>query len=420
MKYGLIGEHLGHSYSKLIHEQLVDNYEYELHPLAKEQLDAFMKAKAFAAINVTIPYKQDVIPYLDEIDDVAKKINAVNTIVNRGGKLVGYNTDYLGFLYTLKKHGISLQDKKVLVMGNGGASQAIQAVVDSEKAKTMIVVDIVPDDNVISLNEVYEKHLDCEVIINTTPIGMYPNINGVSVDITKFKNCTACIDAIYNPLRTEFVLIAQQLGIKGISGLEMLVAQAKYALELFKDITIDDAEIDRIYRELLLETSNLVLIGMPSCGKSTLGKELSEKLNKKFIDIDNEIVKRIDMSIADYFKAFGEEAFRKIESEVCKEIASENNAVISCGGGIVKNPENIFNLKHNGLIMYVHRDLENLISDHTRPLSSTKEDILKLFEERDCLYRSSRELYVENNKSIELAVKEASEIYKENITILNS
>lgn len=420
MKYGLIGEKLGHSYSKLIHEQLLDHYEYELHPLTKEAFDPFMQARDFLAINVTIPYKEKVLPYLDELDASAKQIQAVNTIVNRNGKLIGYNTDYLGFQYTLRKHKIEVANQKVLIMGNGGASKAIQAVIQAQAPKAMILVDLIKSAHVTTIEDVYENHLDCDLIINTTPVGMFPTIDACSVDIAKFKNCTACIDAIYNPLRTNFVLTAQALGKKGINGLEMLVAQAKYALEFFKDIKIPDTEIDRIYQQILLDTSNLVLIGMPSSGKTTIGEQVSQKLNKHYIDIDAEIVKQIEMPIADYFAAFGEAAFRKIESAVCQQVAKNNNTVISCGGGIVKNPDNIFKLKHNGWIMYIDRDLENLISDDTRPLSSSKEAIRKLFEEREGLYLSAQESTITNNTTITAATDAAAEQYRANIAKLNS
>lgn len=419
MQFGLIGEKLGHSFSKVIHEQLIDNYKYTLKEIKKEDLDAFMKAKDFQAINVTIPYKQDVLPYLDFIDDAAKQIGAVNTIVNRNGVLTGYNTDYLGFQYTLDKHEIDVENKKVLIMGNGGASKAIQAVIQNRLPREMLVVDIVKGDNILTLEEVYKNHIDCEVIINTTPVGMYPAVDASPLDLSKFEACTACVDAIYNPLRTNLVLQAQALHKKGISGLEMLVAQAKYALERFKDITIDESEIDRIYKQLLLESSNVVFIGMPSSGKSTIAKEVAQQLNKTLIDIDEEIVKEVQMDIPTYFKEYGETQFRKIESEICARVSVRNNCVISCGGGIIKKEENIINLKHNGIIMGIHRDLDKLISDDTRPLSSSKETIQALFEERESLYRSSRELYLENNTTLEDASKRAVSLYQENIGILN-
>lgn len=322
MEYGLIGEKLGHSYSKIIQEKLLDNYIYELHPLAKEEVETFMKEKAFKAINVTIPYKQTVIPFLDEMDDAARKIGAVNTVVNKNGVLKGYNTDYFGFKYMLEHHNINITNKKVLVMGNGGASKAIQAVVSDKKAKQMLIVDIIKSEKVISIEDVYEHHKDVDVIINTTPLGMYPKVEGCCVDFTKFTNIEAVLDVVYNPFATEFALQAQNLGIKAITGLEMLVAQAKYALEYFKDISIDDSEIDRIYKEILMTTTNIIV---RNCEK---GKTCASYFNKEFIDISN------STSIVD----------------VSREIGVLNNKVIyypsSCN-----NIEVLHNLKRNGIFV---------------------------------------------------------------------
>lgn len=251
MEYGLIGEKLGHSYSKIIQEKLLENYTYELHPIAKEELDAFMKAKAFKGINVTIPYKQKVLPYLDELDYAAQKIGAVNTIVNKDGFLKGYNTDYYGFLYTLDKNNIEIKDKKVLIVGDGGASKAIQAVVLDKQPKQLLITNRTPHEYTTSLNEVYKYHSDINVIINTTSVGMYPNIDESPIDLSCFSHLSYVIDIVYNPLHTALLLQAQKLNIPYTNGLEMLVAQAKYALEHFKDITIKESEIDRIYKDFL-------------------------------------------------------------------------------------------------------------------------------------------------------------------------
>lgn len=251
MEYGLIGEKLGHSYSKIIQEKLLKDYTYEIHPVVKEDLDAFMKAKAFKGINVTIPYKQSVIPYLDEMDEAAKKIGAVNTIVNKDGLLKGYNTDYYGFLYTLDKNNIEIKEKKVLVLGDGGASKAIQAAVLAKQPKQLIITNRTPHENTISLDEVYLNHKDSDIIINTTSVGMYPNVKDSPIDLSKFNRLKAVVDIIYNPLCTKLLLQGKELGIPYVNGLEMLVAQAKYALEHFKGISINDCEIDRIYKELL-------------------------------------------------------------------------------------------------------------------------------------------------------------------------
>ena len=285
MEYGLIGEHLGHSYSKLIQEKLLDNYTYEIQEVSKEDLDSFMKKREFKAINVTIPYKQAVIPYLEEMDQAARKIGAVNTIVNRNGKLYGYNTDYYGFRYMVETHGISLKGKKVLVLGNGGASQAIQAVVHDLGACEMIITDLILKDNIISIEEAYKNHTDVNIIINTTPMGMYPKVHGIAVDLSKFKKCEAVFDCIYNPQDTEFTLQAKERGSKiAVTGLEMLVGQAKRALEFFKDIEIEDKQIDRIYREILFETSNVVLVDV----NMDTALQVARELKKECIVLDSE------------------------------------------------------------------------------------------------------------------------------------
>ena len=235
MDYGLIGEKLGHSLSKPIHESLAD-YTYDIHPLTREEFKVFMEEKPFRAINVTIPYKKDVIPYLDSMDDNAKAIGAVNTIVNNDGKLRGYNTDFSGFEY--------------IVLGNGGAAQAIKAVVRKHNAKSMIVVDVIDDGEAISYDECFAHHTDAEVIINTSPVGMFPKVDASPVDLTKFPKCEAVLDVVYNPLTTKFVAQAKELGMIGVNGLEMLVAQAKYAVEIFLGTEIDDARIQEIYEDV--------------------------------------------------------------------------------------------------------------------------------------------------------------------------
>lgn len=249
MDYGLIGEKLGHSFSKPIHESLAD-YTYDIHPLTREEFKVFMEEKPFRAINVTIPYKKDVIPYLDSMDDNAKAIGAVNTIVNNDGKLRGYNTDFSGFEYMVLRHGITLTDKKVVVLGNGGAAQAIKAVVRKHNAKSMIVVDVIDDGEAISYDECFAHHTDAEVIINTSPVGMFPKVDASPVDLTKFPKCEAVLDVVYNPLTTKFVTQAKELGMIGVNGLEMLVAQAKYAVEIFLGTEIDDARIQEIYEDV--------------------------------------------------------------------------------------------------------------------------------------------------------------------------
>ncbi len=250
MQYGLIGEKLGHSYSKVIHEKLAD-YTYDLCPIAKENLDVFMTERKFRAINVTIPYKQAVIPYLEDLDSNARAVGAINTIVNREGKLYGYNTDLPGFLYMVKKNGVEMKGKKVVVLGNGGAAQAVKAAVRRQKAARLIVVGHrVMKEGVITYDECFEKHSDADIVVNTSPVGMYPDNDSSPVDLRKFPRCQAVLDIVYNPIVTRLVKQARDLGMTGVTGLEMLIAQAKYAVEIFLDTRIDDGKIEEIYHDL--------------------------------------------------------------------------------------------------------------------------------------------------------------------------
>lgn len=249
MEYGLIGEKLGHSYSKVIHEKLTD-YTYDICPLTKDEFKDFMEKKEFTAINVTIPYKKDVIPYLAHMDDHAKAIGAVNTIVNRDGKLYGYNTDYAGFDYMLKKHSIYVGGKKCVILGNGGAAQAVIAVLKDRKAKEIVLVSPFDEPGTISYEECFKNHKDADIVINTSPVGMYPKVDASPVDLGKFPKCSAAVDIVYNPIETKFTAQGRSLGMISVSGLEMLVAQALYAVEIFKETTLDKKQIDVIYNEV--------------------------------------------------------------------------------------------------------------------------------------------------------------------------
>lgn len=400
MRYGLIGEKLGHSFSKIIHEQLAD-YTYDLIPLTREELDTFLTEKQFSALNVTIPYKETVIPYLDEVDAHAQKIGAVNTIVNRNGKLTGYNTDFYGFRYMLQNNGIAVAGKKALVLGKGGASKAVIAVLEELGAKEILTVYYKENPETITYEDCYKNHTDAEIIVNTTPVGMYPKADDCPIDLSRFPHLSGVADVVYNPLRTQLIVEAEKRGINAAGGLEMLVAQAKYAVEIFLDMKIDDIRINEINAGLVKERSNLVLIGMSGGGKTVLGKLAAEKLGKTFVDTDEEIVKRIGMPIADFFAKEGEPAFRKIETEVLHDFSSQNNLVISTGGGIVKNPLNVEYLKRNGRIVWLKRDAELLQSGNGRPLAPDKAATLKLYEERLPLYTAAAEAIAENNGTAE-------------------
>ena len=404
MRYGLIGEKLGHSFSKIIHEKLAD-YTYDLIPLSLEELDVFMREKAFSAINVTIPYKETVIPYLDEVDPKAAKMGAVNTVVQRNGKLFGYNTDYFGFRHMLEHNHIQIAGKKVLVLGRGGASKAVIAVLEDMGAAEIHTIYYKIAVNTISYETCYALHTDAQVIVNTTPVGMYPNSGKTPIDLALFTKLEAVADVVYNPLRTKLVLDAQERGCQAIGGLEMLVGQAKYAVEIFLDQSLPDNAIELVHNELIAERRNLVLIGMSGCGKTTLGKLAAEKLGKTFVDTDAEIIKRIGMSIADYFAAYGEDSFRQVESKVIQEISTQNNLVISTGGGVIKNPENIRWLKGNGTVIWIQRDPELLESGNGRPLVPDQDAVRRLYKERLPLYTAASEAIIENNENEEKALQ---------------
>lgn len=408
MEYGLIGEKLGHSFSKIIHEKLAD-YTYELCPLAKDELDAFMKAKQFKAINVTIPYKQDVIPYCDVLDDSAKRIGVVNTIVNRDGKLFGYNTDFAGFLYNLNAHGITLKDKKVMICGSGGTCKTVTAVAEYMGANEILVVSRSKKENIVTYEECI-RHKDVDVIVNASPKGMYPNNGESPLDLSNFPNCKVVVDVIYNPLKTGLLQQAEQLGMKAVNGLEMLVAQAKFAVEHFLSTEIENDKIDQITLELLKQLTNIVFIGMPSSGKTLTGKALCKYIDKTFVDTDAVIVERSGMSIKEMFARHGEAYFRKWEHDVIEELSKQNGLIIATGGGAIKNEENIQNLKQNGVVMFIDRDLEHLLVTDDRPLSKDANSVAKLYEERYPLYTKYGDLRVPNNYPMEISQQELDEL----------
>ena len=414
MRYGLIGEKLGHSFSKIIHEQLAD-YTYDLIPLTREELDPFLTEKNFSALNVTSPYKETVIPYLEEVDAHAQKISAVNTVVNRNGKLCGYNTDFYGFRYMLQNNGIDVAGKKALVLGKGGASKAIIAALEELGASEILTVYYKENPGTVTYQTCYAEHADAEIIVNTTPVGMYPKEDDCPIDLSRFPHLKGVADVVYNPLRTQLVLEAQKRGINAAGGLEMLVAQAKYAVEIFLNTTIDDARIGEINAGLMKERSNLVLIGMSGGGKSTLGKMAAEKLGKTFVDTDELIVERIGMPISDFFAKKGEDAFREIETKVIHEVSAKNNLVISTGGGIIKDSLNIDYLKHNGKLIWLKRAPELLQSGHGRPLAPDQAAVQKLYQERLPLYTAAAEAIAENNGTPEEGLTAILSAYEETL-----
>ena len=333
MKYGLIGGHLGHSFSKQIQTRIaeienVKDYDYQLVELDKEEFKEFMEKKDFKGINVTIPYKKDVIPYLDEMDESAKAIGAVNTIINVDGKLKGYNTDFGGFLYMVKAHNVHMEGKKVLIIGNGGACAAVKAVCKHENTKDIVIVSRSANRGAIGYDEMYTSHLDADIVVNTSPVGMFPNIVNAPIDVSWFHKLECVLDVVYNPILTRLCFEAQEADIKRVIGLEMLIAQAKYTFEIFENMSFDDSIIDEIKKEMLKDRCNIVLIGMPSAGKTTIGKMLEEKLGKEFFDLDDMIIAKAGKSIPEIFQESGETGFRAIETEVAIEASKMNLSLI--------------------------------------------------------------------------------------------
>ena len=393
MDYGCIARKLGHSFSEEIHN-LIGGYDYRLREVSEDELDDFMTRRDFKGINVTIPYKKDVIPYLYEMNDIAKRIGSVNTVVNRGGKLYGYNTDYYGMRGLIEIGGIEIKNKTVLVLGTGGTSVTARVVAEDLGAKEIIVVSRRAGEGVITYDEAVEKYADAEVIINTTPVGMFPDNYSSPIDISRFTRLEGLVDAVYNPLNTKLVLDTKKMGIKAVGGLYMLVAQAVYASEIFRNVEIPKSEIERIYMQILRSKQNIALTGMPACGKSTLGKLAANELGREFIDLDAEIVGREGMEITDIFAQKGEQGFRNIETEVLKDVSKRGGLVIATGGGAVLRDENIEALRQNCKVYFIDRPLEWLTPTSDRPTASDKDAIRRRYEERYERYISTADVII--------------------------
>ena len=403
IEFGLVGERLGHSFSPEIHSAFA-NYKYELIEISKDKIDLFFDAKEFKGLNVTIPYKETVIPHLDVIDDAAREIGAVNTVVVRSGKLYGYNTDYIGMRDAILRAGIEFANKKVLICGSGGTSKTAEYTARILGAKEIYRLSRKKTDGCITYDEVYSLHGNTDIIINATPVGMYPNEDGIPIDISKFKHLSGVFDAIFNPLCTRLVVEARRRGIKSSGGLYMLVAQAAAASEYFTGKAIDRQDVDRVYSSLLKSKLNIVLTGMPSSGKSTVGKALATALGKKFVDLDEMIVEKEGMPIPEIFEKFGEGYFRQSEMSTVKEAASLRGAVIATGGGAVKASENVDALMRNGRIYFLDRSLDKLISTPDRPLSSDRASLEARYLERIDIYNSACDVKIDSDGSISEAV----------------
>ena len=392
MEYGLIGARLGHSYSKIIHEMLC-GYKYDLCPLpTEEEARAFLTKRQFRAINVTIPYKKLVMEYCSYIDPRAKAIGAVNTVVNKNGLLYGYNTDYLGFAHLCDAHARDKGAAKVLTVSRH------------------------PDPETGELSYAEAVRSGAQIVINTTPAGMYPNVGVCNLDVAAMPGLEAVVDVVYNPDKTELILRAEEAGVPvAVGGLEMLVAQAVYAAEYFLDRKFEDApaEIRRITAALRRDTLNIALIGMPSSGKTTLGKLLAKQLGRTFVDLDDAIVKADGRSIPDIFAAEGEDGFRAKETEQTARFGKENRQLLSCGGGVVKRPENLRALHQNGVVLLIDRPVEALAVGGSRPLSSSMEALRTMEAQRRPLYRAAADAVVPNTGTLEDALRAAMEALDE-------
>ena len=391
-KYGCIGKKLTHSFSKEIHARLAD-YAYELIELSEEDVRPFFEKKDFAAINVTIPYKQTVIPYLDEVSPVARKIGAVNTIVNRDGRLYGYNTDYHGMKALIEKAGIDIRGKKVLILGTGGTSKTANVVAADLGADKILTVSRKASAHHITYEEAASRHADAQVIINTTPSGMYPDCEAKPIDVSFFGALEGVIDAIYNPLSTNLVSDARKKGAKAEGGLYMLVMQAVVAVEKFLGVRIEKEKADAVFASVLASKENIVLTGMPGSGKSTVGRLLHVE-GFEMIDTDAEIEKRCGCTIRELIRTKGEKYFRDLESEVIRDVSSACCRIIATGGGAVLREENIRLLKRNGKIYFINAELHRLRATSDRPLSNTDEKLAALYAKRQSIYQSTADVIV--------------------------
>lgn len=379
-KCGLLGEKLGHSFSPMIHSFL-GRYSYELFEKNEDELEDFINNGDFTGINVTIPYKKQAMKYCDKLSYNAKRIGCVNTIVrNSDGTLFGDNTDYYGFKYMVTHSGINVRDAKVLILGNGGATLTVKTVMKDLNAKEIIVVSRKGEVNYNNIT----NHYDADIIVNATPIGMYPNNGETLVDLSEFKKCRGVFDLIYNPHLTKLLLDARELKIPYANGLIMLVAQAKKASEIFTSRKIPNKVIERVAHEIQIRTLNIALIGMPGVGKSSVARRINRIWGKEVLDVDSLIEEKAEMPIPEIFEKYGEERFRELETEVLREASKESGKVIATGGGIVTRERNYELLRQNSLIVYIYREIEGLPTEG-RPLSSV-ETLMEMEKVRKPLY----------------------------------
>ena len=394
MQCGLLGRKLGHSYSPQIHGQLA-SYDYSLFEKEPEELEGFLKNGNFVGLNVTIPYKKDVIPFLDQLSPVARRLGAVNTIVRRGdGSLVGHNTDYFGFRYLVQQSGLDVRGKKVLVLGSGGASNTAVAALQELGAR-VVIISRSGENNYGNLH----LHANASVIVNTTPVGMYPNTGVSPIDLGCFPQLEGVLDVVYNPARTQILLDAEKRGLVAMNGLWMLVAQAKESAEWFSGETIPDSRIVQIHAALRAQMENIILVGMPGCGKTTIGRLLARETGKQFVDADEAREARVGRKITDIIPTDGEAAFRCLETETLAELGKQSGFVIATGGGCVTQERNYPLLHQNGTILWLTRALDKLPTEG-RPLSQTGK-LQQMLATRQPMYRRFADAVIENDGTVE-------------------
>ena len=401
-EYGLLGRKLGHSWSPEIHEYL-GSTPYKLYEVEPEALGDYLQNTPLAAMNVTIPYKKDVIPYCVSLSETARKLGSVNTLVKRADGWHGDNTDNYGFLYMMKSAGISPKGKKAVVLGSGGASLTVVAALQDEGASEVVIISRTGENNYENLH----LHKDAAIVVNTTPVGMYPNNGESPVSLDAFPCCEGVLDLIYNPQKTALLLEAEAKGIPCAGGLTMLVAQAKRASELFRDVQLEDNLIPQITDNLQKKMRNIVLIGMPGCGKSTVAAALSAELDMPVVDADAEIVKTAGCTIPEIFEKSGEEGFRKIESQVLTELGKRTGIILATGGGCVTREENFAPLRQNGIVIWLKRDTA-LLPTEGRPLSQTGK-LQEMYLVREPLYRKFAQVTVENCGTVDETVRTIKE-----------
>lgn len=392
LEYGLLGEKLGHSFSPAIHKKLA-GYDYQLVEKKPEELADFLTHGTFQGLNVTIPYKKAVIPFCRTLTDQARRIGSVNTIVRqKDGTLLGHNTDYDGFAYMLRSAGAELRGKKALILGTGGVSPTVKTVLEDLGAGEIVFISRSGPDNYENL----ERHADAQILVNATPVGMYPNTEVSPVDLNRLPNLEGVFDLIYNPARTRLLLQAEERGLCRANGLGMLVAQAKAAAERFLDTAIPDGRVEEITAQMERETRNLLLIGMPGCGKTTVGRALAQRLGRTLVDTDALVVQAAGCPIPELFAREGEEAFRALEHRALCQAGRASGTVIATGGGIVTRRENWAPMRENSTVIFLRRPLDQLPLDG-RPVSQTT-PLEELYAKRLPLYEQTADLTVDNDR----------------------